>query len=96
MQADFVSIDNAGAVLLGARHLVEAGYRELLFVSEPIKNVSSRMEREAAFSSFIGDAAADSAGLHGSTFECTDDDSAGLDKALREPAPARRRHVCPP
>ncbi|ABM36807.1 transcriptional regulator, LacI family [Polaromonas naphthalenivorans CJ2] len=83
MQADFVSIDNVGAVLLGARHLVEAGYRELLFVSEPIKNVSSRMEREAAFRSFVSDAAPDIAGLHGSTFECTDDDSAGLDKALQ-------------
>lgn len=83
MQADFVSIDNAGAVLLGARHLVAAGYRELLFVSEPIKNVSSRMEREAAFRSFVSDAAEDIASLHGSTFECTDDDSAGLDKALQ-------------
>jgi len=49
MQADFVSLDNAGAARLGARHLQDSGYRELLFVSEPIKSVSSREERAAAF-----------------------------------------------
>lgn len=83
MQADFVSLDNAGAVLLGARHLVQAGYRELLFISEPIKNVSSRMEREAAFRSFIGDAATGTTGLHGNTFESAEGDTEGLDQALR-------------
>ena len=83
MQADFVSLDNAGAVRLGARHLVEAGYRELLFVSEPINDVSSRLEREAAFRSFISDSAADVPGLRGSTFESTAGDTEGLDKALR-------------
>ncbi len=83
MQADFVSLDNAGAVRLGGGHLVEAGYRELLFVSEPVKNVSSRMEREAAFKSFIADSAAAPEGLRGSTFESTEDNSEGLDQALR-------------
>lgn len=88
MQADFVSLDNAGAVRLGARHLAQAGYRELLFVSEPIKDVSSRMERAAAFRSFISDtAAADSAqgaaDLQGSTFESTAEDTDALDQALR-------------
>ncbi|MBT9474485.1 LacI family DNA-binding transcriptional regulator [Polaromonas sp.] len=86
MQADFVSLDNAGAVRLGARHLVEAGYRELLFVSEPISAVSSRMEREAAFHSFIRESAADpdrTPGLHGETFEAPQEDTEGLDNALR-------------
>ncbi len=83
MQADFVSLDNVGAVRLGARHLVEAGYRELLFVSEPIKAVSSRTEREAAFRTFIGDTATELPGLHGSTFESTEGDGEGLDQALR-------------
>ena len=32
MQADFVSLDNAGAVQMALRHLLTAGYRELLFV----------------------------------------------------------------
>jgi len=83
MQTDFVSLDNAGAVHLGARHLVEAGYRELLFVSEPIKGVSSRMERESAFRSFVSESAASTAGLQGHTFESTAQDPNGLDEALR-------------
>jgi len=84
MQADFVSLDNAGAVRLAASHLVEGGYRELLFISEPIKNISSREEREAAFRSFISDSAPDVAGLQGHTFENTVDDTQALDKALRD------------
>ena len=83
MQADFVSLDNAGAVRLGVAHLLKAGYRELLFVSEPISGVSSRMEREAAFRSVIGDSAPELADLHGNTFESTEGDSDGLDQALR-------------
>ena len=84
MQADFVSLDNAGAVRLGLHHLADAGYRELLFLSEPIKNVSSRLEREAAFRSFIADNPAGMADLCGRTFESTEDNSKGLDQALRQ------------
>ena len=83
MQADFVSLDNAGAVQLGARHLLNAGYRELMFISEPVKNVSSRMEREAAFRSFVSDSAAGLPGLRGRTFESSEDDGVLLDEALR-------------
>lgn len=83
MQADFVSLDNAGAMRLALRHLVEAGYRELLFVSEPIKDVSSRVEREAAFRSFVSDPQSDFKDLHGKTFESMQDDSDALDEALR-------------
>jgi LacI family kdg operon repressor len=83
MQADFVSLDNAGAVRLGARHLVVAGYHELLFVSEPVKDVSSREERKAAFRSFIDESRAGVTGLQGSTFESTAEDTQGLDDALR-------------
>lgn len=84
MQADFVSLDNAGAVRLGAGHLVEAGYRELLFVSEPLRDVSSRVEREAAFRSFVRDAAPGATELSGSTFESYENDNDSLDKALIE------------
>jgi len=83
MQADFVSLDNAGAVQLGAAHLVQAGYRELLFISEPLQGVSSRLEREAAFRSFIGDAAPATPGLQGRTFESAEADGPGLEAALR-------------
>lgn len=89
MQADFVSLDNAGAVRSAAQHLLDAGYRELLFVSEPVKDVSSRLEREAAFSSFAGASTAAAAGtsalcpLNGATFESRLDDTESLDQALR-------------
>ena len=83
MQADFVSLDNAGAVRLGASHLVEAGYRELLFISEPIKDVSSRLEREAAFRTFISDNAVGQPAVQGQTFESSLDNTDALDQALR-------------
>jgi LacI family kdg operon repressor len=86
MQADFVSLDNEGAVRLGAQHLVDAGYRELLFVSEPVAGVSSRMERESAFRGFVRDSqhsGKNQAAVGGSTYENTADDAAGLDLALR-------------
>ncbi|MDD2882369.1 MAG: LacI family DNA-binding transcriptional regulator [Rhodoferax sp.] len=83
MQADFVSLDNVGAVRMGVSHLLGAGYQELLFVSEQIKGVSSREEREAAFRAFIGNTAPDSSGLQGRTFEHAADDPQALDDALR-------------
>ncbi len=83
MQADFVSLDNVGAVGLATNHLVDAGYRELLFISEPVKNISSREERETAFRRFIGDSEQGGTGLRGNTFESTADDPQALDDALR-------------
>ncbi|MEO6016662.1 MAG: LacI family DNA-binding transcriptional regulator [Polaromonas sp.] len=83
MQADFVSLDQVHAVQTGVRHLADAGYRELLLVSEPLRNVSSRMERDAAFRSFVGASPPYASGLHGHTFESAVDDAEGLDAALR-------------
>jgi LacI family transcriptional regulator, kdg operon repressor len=80
MQTDFVSIDNAGAVHLAAAHLKSAGYRELLFVSEPLSGVSSRIEREAAFRAFVADHGGEVAGR---TFESTADDIPALEAELR-------------
>lgn len=80
LQTDFVSLDNAGAVRLAAAHLVDGGYRELLFVSEPLAGVSSRLEREAAFRAFV----ADHAGVTGRTFESTGRPADALDDALRQ------------
>ena len=80
MQADFVSLDNAGAVRLAASHLVEAGYRELLFVSEPAHGVSSRLERQQAFCAFVKKFRPETA-CH--THESTALDPDGLDQTLR-------------
>jgi LacI family kdg operon repressor len=79
MKADFVSIDNFDAARLAVEHLVEAGYSELLFVTEPLKNVSSRLERESAFRACVGQ----HAGVRGTTYESAEGDAAGLEQALR-------------
>ena len=50
MRADFVSLDNADAVRQAVSHLLAQGWRELLYVTEPVAGVSSRVERDAAFS----------------------------------------------
>lgn len=80
LQTDFVSLDNIGAVRLAAGHLIEAGFRDLLFVSEPLGGVSSRLEREAAFRAFV----ADHRGVTGRTFESTAETPEALDDALRQ------------
>jgi LacI family kdg operon repressor len=74
MQADFVSLDNAGAVRLAAGHLVESGWDDLLFVSEPWSDVSSRQEREAAFRAFV----AEHPQVSGGSFASTADGAAAL------------------
>lgn len=96
MQADFVSLDNTGAMHLGAGHLIQAGYSELLYVSEPLRDVSSRTERELAFRMFASEAAHSVSELRGSSFECHEGGSDGLDKALvslRQRAQGRRPAV---
>lgn len=79
MQADFVSLDNAGAVRLAAAHLRQQGWDDLLFVTEPVAGVSSRQEREAAFRAF----AAEHPDLHGATFESSAEGAAALAQELR-------------
>jgi LacI family kdg operon repressor len=78
MQADFVSLDNAGAVRLAAEHLLETGWNELLFATEPLAGVSSRQEREAAFRALL----AERPGAHGASFESTPDNGRELDERL--------------
>jgi LacI family transcriptional regulator, kdg operon repressor len=51
---DMVGLDNAEAVSMAIRHLVSAGFDELLFVVQPYAQVSSRRVREAAFRDTIG------------------------------------------
>jgi LacI family kdg operon repressor len=51
---DMVGLDNAEAVSMAIRHLVSAGFDELVFVVQPYAQVSSRRVREAAFRDTIG------------------------------------------
>lgn len=78
MQADFVSLDNAGAVQLAVDHLVEAGWTDLLYVTEPVRGVSSRQEREAAFRAFVARRKGVRGGVHESS-----GDGAGLKAVLQ-------------
>jgi LacI family kdg operon repressor len=79
MQADFVSLDNSGAVREAGEHLVQAGWDTLLFVSEPIAGVSSRQEREAAFRLFL----ADHPQVRGGSFESSAEHPEALDAELQ-------------
>lgn len=89
MQEDFVSLDNASAMAMAVDHLLDAGYRELLFVTQPLSNVSSRIEREAAFRHCI---AGRSSKVSGASHENAEDDIAALEQALRKlgKRPSRR------
>jgi len=80
MQADFVSLDNHGAMKLACEHLLEGGWREWLYVTEPQKGVSTRRERAAAFAGCL---AAHAKVVHGEVFESEEGDEAALVEALQ-------------
>lgn len=79
MHADFVSLDNAGAMTSACEHLMDNGYRELLYVTEPKKDVSTRRERTDAFNTCM---TAHASRVTGQVFESQDGDTQGLDDAL--------------
>jgi LacI family kdg operon repressor len=79
MHTDFVSLDNVAAMKAACGHLVEEGYRELLYITEPLKGVSSRRERTAAFGACL---AAHEPRVAGEVFECASDAGDALDAAL--------------
>ncbi|MDI3379843.1 LacI family DNA-binding transcriptional regulator [Xenophilus aerolatus] len=80
MTADFVSLDNAGAMGQACGHLLGNGWRELLYVTEPQQGVSTRRERAAAFSACV---AAHPTALRGEIFESAEGEDDGLMQALR-------------
>jgi LacI family kdg operon repressor len=82
MHADFVSLDNRAAMRIACSHLVEGGYRTLLYVTEPRKGVSSRRERAAAFRLCAG--AHRAQGVSAQMHECDADQDSQLDAVLAE------------
>jgi LacI family kdg operon repressor len=80
MHTDFVSLDNHAAMQATCGHLIDGGWRELLYVTEPQKGVSSRRERAAAFGACI---AAHAPRVAGEVFESLDDGGDALVDALR-------------
>ncbi|WP_213954679.1 substrate-binding domain-containing protein [Variovorax sp. dw_954] len=80
MTADFVALDSADAMETACKHLIGNGYRELMYVTEPKKGVSSRRERATAFNKCI----ASQAGLvAGQVFEYSEEDGQLLEDAIR-------------
>jgi LacI family kdg operon repressor len=80
MHTDFVSLDNRAAMRTACEHLIDGGHRELLYITEPSKGVSSRRERAAAFGACV---AAHQPKVGGEVFESVGDEGATLDEALR-------------
>lgn len=79
MHADFVSLDNRAAVQQACEHLLEGGWRELLYVSQPLKGVSTRRERAAAFTACME---ANAKTARGEVFESEDESDEALQAAL--------------
>lgn len=51
---DMVGFDNFHAVNTAVQHLVDEGFDDILFISEPVKDVYTRLERQRAFYSSAG------------------------------------------
>jgi LacI family transcriptional regulator, kdg operon repressor len=83
LQVDFVSLDNTGAMRLAIDHLVEGGYRNMLYVTEPIQGVSTREERESAFHRWTLNQQSTHRLLVGRTLECPGEQTQQLDEGLR-------------
>ena len=83
LQVDFVSLDNTGAMRLAIDHLAARGYRNILYVTEPIKGVSTREERESAFHRWLHNQQTDDRVFVGRTLECPAEQHEKLDAELR-------------
>ncbi|PJI98317.1 LacI family transcriptional regulator [Acidovorax sp. 69] len=66
LAADFVSLDNEGAMRDACDHLQQQGWMHLLYVTQPLLGVSSRVERTAAFRACV---AAHGTQVHGDVLE---------------------------
>ena len=80
MRTDFVSLDNRAAMRAACEHLVDGGHRELLYITEPQKGVSSRRERSRAFAACVS---AHRSAVAGEVFESVSEADAALDAALQ-------------
>src|SRR5690606_27140485 len=80
LDVEFVSLDNQQAITLSGRHLLDAGYRALLLVTEPLGTVSSRIERARAFKAFVAE---QGPSVSGRSVESKAETPELLDQALR-------------
>lgn len=80
LDADFVALDSAAAMASACEHVIDADYRELLYVTEPKKGVSSRQERAAAFAKCISP---HGKRVAGQVFEYSEESGDALEDTLR-------------
>ncbi|MEO1868256.1 MAG: substrate-binding domain-containing protein [Cobetia sp.] len=82
IEADMVGLDNDAAIDIAIAHLREAGYRDVLYLSEPINHTSSRQER---LSRLTYQLAAHEGTLNGHTFMLSlSDDLASLSPVIEQ------------
>jgi LacI family kdg operon repressor len=81
LEADFVALDSAVAMATACKHLLDSGYRELMYVTEPKKGVSSRRERVTAFNRCI---ASHVEHASGQVFEYSEESGVALEDSIRE------------
>jgi LacI family transcriptional regulator, kdg operon repressor len=78
LQVDLVGLDNHHAARAATLHLMERGFTDIAFVTEPLRGVSSRQEREASFRVTL----AENPDCDGSTIEIDARQPALLEQAL--------------
>jgi len=83
LAADFVSLDNEGAMRDACMHLVQQGWHHLLYITQPLLGVSSRIERTAAFRACLAAQGAEAALVRGEVLElAAEQGDEVLDQAL--------------
>lgn len=79
LRADFVSLDNPAAMAQVCGHLFEGGWREWLYVTEPVRGVSTRRQRRDAFLACVQDHAP---AVRGAVFDSEETGDVALHEAL--------------
>ncbi|MCS3432593.1 LacI family DNA-binding transcriptional regulator [Klebsiella sp. BIGb0407] len=77
---DLVGLNNTQAAAIATEHLIEQGFKALLFISEPMGVVNTRHERLQSFLAVV----AQSPGVIAENTEISADDSAALDNCIRQ------------
>lgn len=76
--ADRVGLDNIQAATLATMHLIDNGFDAILFISEPIVGISSRLDRVNTFKSVV----ANHHNVSGEVIEITEQTDSEHDRAL--------------
>lgn len=88
LDADFVTVDNPGVVQIAMDHLQQQGFDQVLLVTEPIADVSSRTARQQAFTRYLQGQASKRRGkpaaMQGDVWESTPHNASALQQHLQQ------------